>query len=174
MRDSKRPCSLGAGQSRGRASDDGKGEWCGHSRLKSGAIAKLAEGGHLQLDLFDERNLITLTHEDYPGERLIACRNGALARQRAEKRRDLIAATERELDKIVAMVVAGRLKDAGAIGVRAGKVADKYKVAKHFDLAIADASFTYKVNAERVAAEAALDGFYVIRTSVAEADMAAG
>jgi transposase len=142
--------------------------------LKSGAIAKLAEGGHLQPDLFDERNLITLTHEDYPGERLIACRNPALARQRGEKRRDLIAATERELEKVAAMVAAGRLKGAGAIGLRAGKVAGKYKVAKHFDLAIAEASFAFKVNAERVAAEAALDGLYVIRTSVAEADMAAG
>ncbi len=139
--------------------------------LKSGAIAKLAEGGHLQLDLFDERNLITLTHEDYPGERLIACRNPALAKQRAEKRRDLIAATERELQKVAAMVAAGRLKGAGTIGVRAGRVADKYKVAKHFDLAIAEASFVYKLNAERIAAEAALDGLYVIRTSVAEADM---
>jgi hypothetical protein len=142
--------------------------------LKSGAIAKLAEGGHLQLDLFDERNLITLSHEDYPGERLIACRNPALARQRAEKRRDLIAATERELEKVAAMVAAGRLRGAGAIGVRAGKVLDKYKVAKHFDLAIAEASFACKVNDERVAAEAALDGLYVIRTSVAEADMGAG
>jgi len=142
--------------------------------LKSGAIAKLAEAGQLQLDLFDERNLITLTHEDYPGERLIACRNGALARQRAEKRRDLIAATERELDKVAAMVAAGRLKGAGAIGVRAGKVLDKYKVAKHFDLTIAQAAFAFKINAERVAAEAALDGLYVIRTSVAEADMGPG
>ena len=142
--------------------------------LKSGAIAKLAEGGRLQLDLFDERNLITLTHEDYPGERLIACRNPALAKQRAEKRRDLIAATERELEKVAAMVAAGRLKGAGAIGVRAGKVLDKYKVAKHFDLTIAEASFAFKVNAERIAAEAALDGLYVIRTSVAEADMGPG
>lgn len=142
--------------------------------LKSGAIAQLAEGGHLQLDLFDERNLISLTHEDYPGERLIACRNPALARQRAEKRLDLIAATKRELDKVAAMVAAGRLKGAGAIGVRAGKVADKYKVAKHFDLSIAEASFGYKVNAERIAAEAALDGLYVIRTSVAKAEMADG
>jgi hypothetical protein len=142
--------------------------------LKSGAIARLAEGGHLQLDLFDERNLITLTHEDYPGERLVACRNPALARQRAEKRRDLIAATERELEKVAAMAAAGRLRGAGAIGVRAGKVLDKYKVAKHFDLSIAEASFAYNVNAERVAAEAALDGLYVIRTSVAEADMGPG
>jgi transposase len=142
--------------------------------LKSGAIARLAEGGHLQLDLFDERNLISLTHEDYPGERLIACRNPALARQRAEKRRDLIAATERELDKVAAMAATGRLKGAGAIGVRAGKVADKYKVAKHFDLVIGETSFAFKVNAERVAAEAALDGLYVIRTSVAKAEMADG
>jgi transposase len=142
--------------------------------LKSGAIARLAEGGRLQLDLFDERNLITLTHEDYPGERLIACRNPALARQRAEKRRDLIAATTAELGKVAAMVAAGRLKGAGAIGVRAGKVADKYKVAKHFDLVIAEAAFACKVNAERVAAEAALDGLYVIRTSVAKADMGDG
>jgi hypothetical protein len=83
--------------------------------LKSGAIARLAEGEHLQLDLFDERNLITLTHEDYPGERLTACRNPALARQRAEKRRDLIAATTRELEKVAAMVASGRLKGVGAI-----------------------------------------------------------
>jgi transposase len=146
--------------------------------LKSGAIATLAEGGHSQLDLFDKRNLISLTHEDYPGERLIACRNPALARQRGEKRRDLITATERERDKVAAMVAAGRLTGrpwgAGAIGVRAGKVAGKYKVAKHFDLSIAEASFAFKVNAERVAPEAALDGLYVIRTSVAEADMGPG
>jgi len=80
--------------------------------LKSGAIVKLAEGGHLQLDLFDERNLISLTHEDYPGERLIACRNPALARQRAAKRQDLIAATTRELEKAATMVAGGRLKGA--------------------------------------------------------------
>ena len=142
--------------------------------LKSGAIARLAEGGHLQLDLFDERNLISLTHPDYPGERLIACRNPALAKLRAAKRQDLLAATTRELEMVAALVASGRLKGAGAIGVRAGKVADKYKVAKHFDLAIAEASFSCKVNEERVAAEAALDGLYVIRTSVAEADMADG
>jgi transposase len=142
--------------------------------LKSGAIARLAEGGRLQLDLFDERNLITLTHEDYPGERLIACRNPALARLRAEKRQDLIAATARELEKVAAMVAGGRLKGAGRIGVRAGKVADKYKVSKHFDLTITDTAFAFKVKEESVAAEAALDGLYVIRTSVAEADMTAG
>ncbi|MBO0765951.1 MAG: IS1634 family transposase [Hyphomicrobiaceae bacterium] len=139
--------------------------------LKSGAIAKLATGGRLQLDLFDERNLISFTHEDYPGERLIACRNPALARLSAEKRRNLIAATTGELEKVAAMVAGGRLKGAGRIGVRAGKVVDKYKVAKHFDLTISDSSLTFKVNEESIAAEAALDGLYVIRTSVAEVDM---
>jgi hypothetical protein len=141
--------------------------------LKSGAIAKLAEGGRLQLDLFDERNLITLTHEDYPGERLIACRNPALARLRAEKRRDLIAATVRELDKVAAMVAGGRLKGAAKIGMRVGKVADRYKVRKHFDIVIGNAALTFKVNDASVAAEAALDGLYVIRTSVGQADMTA-
>jgi len=141
--------------------------------LKSGAIAKLAEAGHLQLDLFDERNLISLTHTDYPGERLIACRNPDLARSRAAKRNALIAATACELEKVAAMVAGGRLKGADKIGVRVGQVIGKYKVAKHFDLDIKDASFTFKVNDERVAAEAALDGLYVIRTSADEADMAA-
>src|SRR5262245_65599515 len=92
--------------------------------LKNGAIAKLAEGGHLQLDLFDERNLICLTHEDYPGERLIACRNPALAKQRSAKRQDLIAATTRELEKAAAMEVGGGLKGADktwARGAKAGR-----------------------------------------------------
>jgi Transposase DDE domain len=141
--------------------------------LKSGAIAKLAEAGRLQLDLFDERNLISLTHEDYPGERLIACRNPALARLRAEKRQDLIAATARELEKVAAMVAAGRLKGADRIGVRVGKVIGKYKVGKHFELAIKDAAFTFKTDDKSIAAEAALDGLYVIRTSVAQTDMTA-
>ena len=136
--------------------------------LKSGAIAKLAEGGHLQLDLFDERNLISFTHADYPSERLIACRNPALAKLRAEKRQDLIAATTRELEKVAAMVTGGRLKGAGTIGVRVGKVADKYKVAKHFELTITETAFTFEVKDESVAAEAALDGLYVIRTSVTD------
>ena len=141
--------------------------------LKSGAIAKLADAGHLQLDLFDERNLISLTHDDYPGERLIACRNPALAKLRAEKRKSLIAATIGELEKVNGMVTAGRLRRADRIGVRVGKVVGKYKVAKHFDLSIEDAAFAFKVNQESVAAEAALDGLYVIRTSVAQADMTA-
>jgi Transposase DDE domain len=141
--------------------------------LKSGAIRSLADGGALQLDLFDERNLIAFTHDDFPGERLIACRNPDLARLRAAKRNDLIAATTAELDKVSAMVASGRLQGRAKIGVRVGKVVNKYKVGKHFDLDIQDASFSFSPNAERVAAEAALDGLYVIRTSVGEADMSA-
>ena len=141
--------------------------------LKNGAIAKLAEVGMLQPDLFDERNLISLTHADYPGERLVACRNPPLARLRAAKRQQLLAATTVELDKVKAMVMAGRLEGRDKIGVRVGKVIAKYKVAKHFDLDIKDGAFDFAVNAGRVAAEAALDGLYVIRTSVAKVDMSA-
>ena len=141
--------------------------------LKSGAIAKLANAGQLQLDLFDERNLISLTSKDYPGERLVACRNPELARLRAAKRQDLIAATTRELEKVAAMVASGKLAGRDKIGVRAGKVLNKYKVGKHFDLTIQDAAFAFSVNGARVAAEAALDGLYVIRTSAAEAEMSA-
>jgi Transposase DDE domain len=141
--------------------------------LKNGAIRKLADGGTLQLDLFDERNLIAFTHEDFPGERLIACRNPDLARLRAAKRNDLIASTAAELGKVKAMVDSGRLKGQAKIGVRVGKVVDKYKVGKHFDIVIDKTAFSFSLNAEQVAAEAALDGLYVIRTSVEEADMSA-
>jgi hypothetical protein len=141
--------------------------------LKSGAIANLADGGALQFDLFDERNLINLTHDDYPGERLVACRNPPLARLRAAKRQDLLAATAKELDKVKAMVMSGRLEGRDKIGIRIGKVIAKYKVAKHFDLDIKDGSFEFAINADRVATEAALDGLYVIRTSVAAETMSA-
>jgi hypothetical protein len=139
--------------------------------LKSGAIAQLAGGGHLQLDLFDERNLISFTHPDYPNERLIACRNPALAKLRAEKRQDLIAATTRELDKVAAMVAGGRLKGAAKIGLRVGQVANRYKVRKHFEIAIGEAALAFKVDEAGVAAEAALDGLYVLRTGAAPAAM---
>jgi transposase len=141
--------------------------------LKSGAIARLANAGQLQLDLFDERNLISLSSEDYPGERLVACRNPELAKLRAAKRKDLIAATERELQKVAGMVASGKLLGRDKIGVRVGKVIGTYKMAKHFDLDIQDAALTFSVNEKRVATEAALDGLYVIRTSVAEAEMSA-
>jgi transposase len=139
--------------------------------LKSGAIARLANAGQLQPDLFDERNLISLTSDDYPGERLVACRNLELAKLRAAKRQDLIAATTRELEKVAGMVASGKLLERDKIGLRVGKVIGKYKVGKHFDLDIKDEAFSFCVNEERVAAEAALDGIYVIRTSAAEAEM---
>jgi hypothetical protein len=141
--------------------------------LKSGAIATLLNAGQLQPDLFDERNLISFTSEDYPGERLVACRNPELARLRAAKRKDLIAATSRELEKVAGMVASGKLSGRDKIGVRVGKVIGKYKMAKHFDLDIQDAALTFSVNEKRIAAEAALDGIYVIRTSAAEAAMSA-
>jgi transposase len=141
--------------------------------LKSGAIAALVKAGRLQPDLFDERNLINFTSEDYPGERLAACRNPELAKLRAAKRQDLIAATERELQKVAGLVANGKLLGRDKIGVRIGKVIGKYKMAKHFDLDIKDTAFSFGVNKERVAAESALDGLYVIRTSVTEAEMSA-
>jgi transposase len=134
--------------------------------LKSGAIRTLIDQGQLQLDLFDERNLFEFTHPDYPGERLVACRNPELAALRAHKREALLQATENNLAKVRAMVQAGRLQGQDKIGVRVGRVINQYKVAKHFTLAIEDQAFAFTRKAESVAAEAALDGLYVIRTSV--------
>jgi len=134
--------------------------------LKTGAIRDLMADGHLQLGLFDERNLFELTHPDFPGERLVACRNPELAKLRTHKRQALLEATVTELEKVRAMVARGTLKGRDAIGVRVGKVVNKYKVAKHFQLEIHDDRFAFQIDAARVAAEAALDGIYVIRTSV--------
>jgi transposase len=139
--------------------------------LKSVSIRALVEQGQLQLGLFDERNLVELSSPEYPGERLVACRNPELAKLRAHKREDLLAATERNLDKIKARVDAGKLSGCDAIGVRVGKVVNQYKVAKHFELTIADKSFTFARKLEAIAAEAALDGIYIIRTSVSAAQM---
>lgn len=134
--------------------------------LKSASIRALIHQGHVQMDLFDERNLFELTHPDYPGERLVACRNRQLAEYRAHKREALLQATEKQLEKVRAAVAAGRLSGQDKIGVRVGRVVNQYKVAKHFDLEITDAGFGYARNAERIAIEAALDGVYIIRTSV--------
>jgi transposase len=144
--------------------------------LKTGAIRQLVESGQLQMGLFDERNLFELSSDEYPGERLVACRNRELARLRAAKRQSLLDATVRELDKVRSMVARGRGKapqSADEIGVRVGKVIDKYKVGKHFRLDIGEKSFTYSIDQEKVAAEAALDGIYVIRTSLPESRMSA-
>ncbi len=135
--------------------------------LKNASIRTLVEQGQLQLDLFDERSLVELSSPEYPGERLVACRNPQLAKLREIKRERLLAATEKHLQAIKARVDAGKLKGADAIGLRVGKVVNQYKVAKHFELAIADASFSFARRHEAIATEAALDGIYIIRTSVA-------
>lgn len=139
--------------------------------LKSASIRALIEQGQLQLDLFDERNLVELSSADYPGERLVACRNPQLAKLRTHKREELLAATERNLDKIRVRVNAGKLAACEEIGLRVGKVINQYKVAKHFELAIGDNTFTFARKPSSVAAEAALDGIYIIRTSVSAAQM---
>ncbi len=141
--------------------------------LKSSQIRTLLDDGALQMDLFDERNLFELEHPDFPGERLVACRNPELARRRADKRASLIAATTAELDKVRAMVARGTLAGTADIGVRVGKVIDKYKVAKHFELTIDDTSFSFALLHDKIAEEAALDGLYVIRTGVRQRLMSA-
>jgi|SRR5699024_489053 len=118
------------------------------------------------MSLFDDHNLAEIAHPDYPGERLVSARNPALAEERARTRQDLLAATEVELDKVVRSVEAGRLRAAGAIGVKAGKVIGKYKMAKHFELTIEDDVFSYALNQDSITEEANLDGIYIIRTSV--------
>jgi Transposase DDE domain len=135
--------------------------------LRAPAIATLAAAdGPLQLSLFDEADLAEIAHPDYPGERLIACRNPALAADRARKRLELLAATETLLAPITAAVHAGRLHGADKIGVKVGRVIDKYKMAKHFDLQITDTALTVTRKHAQIEAEAALDGIYVIRTNV--------
>lgn len=134
--------------------------------LKSGAIRKLAENGMIQTGLFDERNLFEFTHADFPGERLVACRNPELAKLRAHKRQSLLAATEGELEKVHRMVARKRLAGRSEIGVRVGRIINRYKVAKHFKLEIDDYDFRWSRKDETICAEAALDGIYVIRTNV--------
>ncbi len=135
--------------------------------LRNPAISALAaDDGPLQMSLFDTQDLAEITHPDYPGERLIACRNPALAQHRALKREQLLAATETVLAPITARAGARGLRTAAAIGVALGKVINKYKMAKHFTWVITDTSLTYERNQDSITTEAALDGIYVIRTSV--------
>ena len=141
--------------------------------LKSGQIRALVEGGQLQLGLFDEKNLFELTHPDFPGERLIACRNPELAKLRSRKRQSLLEATEKELEKVHAMVQRGRLSGRDRIGLRVGKVVDQYKVAKHFALEIQDQRFDFHRLEAQIAQEAALDGVYVVRTGLSPEQMTA-
>ena len=135
--------------------------------LRAPAIKALAEGGVLQMSLFDEADLAEISHPDYPGERLVACRNPALAAQRSRKRAELLSATEALLAPIAAAVSSGRLAGADKIGLRAGKVLNRHKMAKHFTLTITATSFSYAPKTVEIDAEAALDGVYVIRASTA-------
>ena len=134
--------------------------------LRTGSIRALVEGGQLQMGLFDERNLLEIESPDYPGERLVACRNDALSKLRAHKRLELLSATEENLTKIKERVDSGRLTGADAIGVCVGRLIDKHKMAKHIELKITNQSLTWTRKAQSIAAEAALDGLYIIRTSV--------
>ncbi len=140
--------------------------------LRAPAIATLAAAdGPLQMSLFDHQDLAEIAHPDYPDERLIACRNPALAAERARKRAELLAATETLLTAIVERVAAGRLSGTDKIGVAVGKVIDKYKVGKHFHITITDTALTVARDQARINAEAALDGIYVLRTSVPAAQL---
>ena len=139
--------------------------------LKSAQIRQLVEAGSIQMGLFDARNLIEITHPDYPNERLVVCRNEALGRLRAHKRQALLAATQAELERVRAMVERGALRAAGKIGVRVGKVLNKFKMAKHFELDIGERHFSFKVLPSSVSAEAALDGLYVIRSPLPKNEM---
>jgi hypothetical protein len=135
--------------------------------LRAPAIRKLmAEGGPLQMSLFDQQDLAEITCDDFPGERLVACRNPVLAADRARKREDLLAATEKLLAPILTRVQAGKLAGAGPIGVEVGKVISKYKTAKHFSIEITDTSLTITRDQAKIGEEAALDGFYVLRTPI--------
>lgn len=136
--------------------------------LRAPAIRALLDSGVLQLSLFDQRDMASITAPDFPNERLVVCRNPNLAAERTRKREDLLAATERELARIQAAVTRRRdpLRGTAAIGLAVGAVINKHKVAKHFDLDIADTAFSFARKTGEIAAEAAIDGVYVIRTSL--------
>ncbi len=135
--------------------------------LRAPQISKLAaKDGPLQLSLFDERDLATFTHPDFPGERLIACRNPQLAKERARNRMELLASTDKILAPIIAAVGQGRLAGADKIGLKVGKVLNKFKMAKHFDVVITDTEITVSRREESIAAESCLDGIYVLRTTL--------
>jgi len=143
--------------------------------LRAPQVQALVEAGALQLSLFDQTNLGEIASDAYPDERLVVCRNPHVARERARKREALLTATEKELEKVKASVdnPRGRLhgKPAGPIGERAGRVVNRFKVAKHFQLTIDNGRFAYARKQDSIAAEAALDGFYLLRTSVGADDL---
>jgi hypothetical protein len=140
--------------------------------LRAPAIKKLmADDGPLQLSLFDQQDLAEITSPDFPGERLVACRNPVLAADRARTREDLLAATEKLLAPLLARVQAAKLTGAGPIGVEVGKVISTYKTSKHFEVTITDTTLAIERRQDRIDAEAALDGFYVLRTPVPASEL---
>jgi len=148
-------------------------EWI--TALRAPAIRKLVRNGSLQLSLFDEKDLAEISDPDYPGERLVVCKNPLLAHERARKREDLLQATEKKLNKVVeaTMRQTRRLKGKERVTLRVGKILDQFKMAKHFRIEIGEESFRYCRNHESVIAESSLDGIYVIRTSVSQDAMSA-
>jgi Transposase DDE domain len=149
---------------------DAKYAWI--TALRAPAIRKLiAEDGPLQLSLFDEQDLAEISSPGFPGERLVACRNPALSEERARKREALLEATEKLLAPVVARVAAGRLAGAAEIGKKTGEVLNKHKMAKHFEVTITDTSLAVQRKQDQIDAEARLDGIYVIRTPVPQAEL---
>jgi len=146
-------------------------EWI--SALRATQIQKLARGGQLQMSFFDQTDLVEIAHPDFPGERLIACFNPLLAEERARKRPDLLAATEKQLEKIAAATRRLRrpLRGKQNIGLRAGKILNRYKMGKHFQLRIEEDSFQYERKTASIEREQSLDGIYVIRTSVGKEEL---
>ena len=141
-------------------------EWI--TALRAPAIRMLVEAGALQISLFDQRDMAAVTSPDYPGERLIVCRNPDLARERSRKRQDLLAATEADLAVIAAAVHRSRnpLRGETEIALKVGAVVNRHKMAKHFDLVITQTSLSFQRKAAAIAAEEALDGIYVVRTNL--------
>lgn len=141
--------------------------------LKAPAVKKLVKDGELQLSLFDQTNLAEISSEAYPGERLIVCRNPLVGEERARKREELLAATEAELEQIAERVKTGTLKGAAEIGLAVGPALKRFKVKKHFEVAITEASFSFSRKQSQIEAETALDGIYVLRTSVTAEELPA-
>jgi hypothetical protein len=141
--------------------------------LRAPQVKKLVRDGALQLTLFDVQDLAEITSPDFPGERLVACKNPFLEAERSRKRESLLTATEADLEKIAAACARARrpLRGQDAIALRVGKMLNRRKVAKHFTIAITDDSFSYTRNQESITAEAKLDGIYVLRTSVEPGDL---
>jgi transposase len=142
--------------------------------LKAPQIKKLVKDGALQLSLFDEQNLAEITAEDYPGERLVVCRNPLVAQDRSRKREELLSATERGLEQIAARVRGGTLHGAAPIGLQVGPALKRYRIKKHFEVQITDTTFSYRRKTEQIEAEAALDGFYVLRTPIPDTELTTG